>query len=147
MQIGVLRNIMEIRIGTVEDKQWILEKYPNTSQVMNEGGCLIIAVKHDEIIGFVWSFRRIIPAPINKTEDFINVIEVFAAENRCKGIASQMVKKCLEIAKENGSYQVRAYCDINNVASHMLWIKNRFTISPVKMNDGQVLGSYVTSLL
>ncbi len=138
---------MIIKIGTDEEKKLILAKYPYTSQVMHQGGTLVTAVENDEILGFSWTFRREIPAPIGKTEDFINVIEVFNAENRRKGIGSAIVRRCIEIARESGSYQVRAYCDINNVSSNMLWVKNGFTVSPVKMENGQIAGSYVAYLL
>ena len=134
---------MIIRIGNDEEKEFILSKYPYTAQVMHEGGSLIVAVEADIIMGFSWSFRREIPAPVGRTEEFINVIEVFDAENRCRGIGSLIVQKSIETARENGCYQVRAYCDANNVPSHMLWVKNGFTVSPVKMEDGRIAGSYV----
>ena len=134
---------MVVRIGTEKEKESILTKYPYTAQVMYQGGTLIVAVDSDDIIGFAWTFRRDIPVPVGKTEDFINVIEVFDNENRCKGIGSLMVKKCIDVARENGSYQVRAYCDANNIPSHMLWVKNGFTVSPVKMANDQIVGSYV----
>lgn len=134
---------MIIKVGTDKEKELILAKYPYTSQVMHQGGSLVVASEDNEIVGFSWSFRREIPVSIDKTEDFINVIEVFDAEYRCKGIGSLMLKKCIDIARENGSYQVRAYCDVNNVSSHMLWVKNGFTVSPVKMENGQIVGSYV----
>lgn len=111
---------------------------------MYQGGTLIVAIDSNSIVGFAWSFRRDIPVSIGKTEDFINVIEVFDAEHRRKGIGSSIVKKCIEVARENGSYQVRAYCDVNNIASHMLWVKNGFAVSPVKMENDQIVGSYVT---
>ncbi|MBQ8515566.1 MAG: GNAT family N-acetyltransferase [Ruminococcus sp.] len=138
---------MDIRIGTDADRRFILEKYPYTSQVMNQGGYLVVAYESHEILGFSWAFRRKISVSIDKTEDFVNVIEVFKDENRCKGIGSLIVQKCINIAKENGSYQIRAYCDANNQSSHMLWIKNGFAISPVKMENGQIVGSYVAYVL
>lgn len=135
---------MIVRIGNDKEKEYILSKYPYTSQVMNQGGNLIVTIDNDNIIGFSWSFVREIPITISKTEYFINVIEVFDEGKRCQGIGSLIVEKCIEIAKENGCYQVRAYCDANNVASHMLWVKNEFAISPVKMENGMIIGSYVT---
>lgn len=104
---------------------------------------MVVAAKGESILGFSWSFRREIPAAVGKTEEYINVIEVFDAEQRCRGIGSMIVKKCIETARENQCYQVRAYCDINNLPSHMLWVKNGFTVSPVKMENGQIVGSYV----
>lgn len=138
---------MIIRIGTEEEKELILSKYPYTSSVMYQGGSLVIAYENNEIIGFSWSFRRDIPVSIGKTEDFINVIEVFNAEHRCKGVGSLIVQKCIDVARENGSYQVRAYCDVNNISSHMLWVKNGFSVSPVKMQNEQIVGSYVAYVL
>ena len=134
---------MVIKAGNDEEKEIILSKYPYTAQVMHQGGTLIVAIDSGAITGFAWSFRQDIPAAVGRTEDFINVIEVFDAGHRCKGIGSLMVKKCIETAREGGSYQVRAYCDANNVSSHMLWVKNGFTVSPVKMENGQIIGSYV----
>lgn len=138
---------MIIRIGTDEEKEWILAKYPYTSAVMRQGGSLVVAYERDEIVGFSWSFRRDIPVPVGKTEDFINVIEVFDPEHRCKGIGSLIVQKCIDVARENGSYQVRAYCDANNKSSHMLWVKNGFSVSPVKTENNQIVGSYVAYVL
>lgn len=138
---------MNIRIGTDNDKRIILEKYPYTSQVIGQGGTLIVAFEDEDMIGFLWNFRRLISPLIDEMEEFINVIEVFDEKNRCKGIGSLLVNKCIDIARDNGSYQVRAYCDVNNVSSHKLWIKNKFAVSPVKMEDGQIVGSYVTYVI
>lgn len=138
---------MLVRMGTDEEKEYILSKYPYTSSVMYQGGSLVVAQEKNEIVGFAWSFRRDIPVPVGKTEDFINVIEVFQAEHRCKGVGSLIVQKCIDVARENGSYQVRAYCDANNKSSHMLWVKNKFSVSPVKMENEQIPGSYVAYVL
>ena len=108
---------MTIRVGSNEEKEFILSKYPYTAQVMRSGGCLVVAVEGESLLGFSWSFRREIPAAVGKTEEYINVIEVFDAEQRCRGIGSLIVKKCIEMARENQCYQVRAYCDINNLPS------------------------------
>lgn len=82
-----------------------------------------------------------------KTEDFINVIDVVDTAYRKKGVGSALVNEVKRIALESGSLQVRAYCDINNEASHALWEKNNFGISPVKNIDGTILGSFVTCRL
>lgn len=138
---------MDIHIGNNKDIELIIKKYPYTKQVILENGYSVIAVSNQEIVGFAFLFRRKIPAPIEAEEDFINVIEVFSDAYRNKGIASAILSKCKEIAKEKGSYQLRAYCDIKNIASHNLWLKNKFGISPVKDSNGVILGSYVTYVL
>lgn len=139
---------MKIEFGNEDTKKSIINKYPYTAQVLAEGGSLIVAKNEcNEIIGFLWSFRRCIPAPIGeKIEDFINVVEIFE-ENQCKGIGSALVQKCIEKAIIDGVYQVRAYCDINNISSHRLWVKNKFGISPHKMPDGSICGSFVTFVI
>ena len=140
---------MECSIGTALDKEQILKQYPYTAQVIHDDGYIVIATNDEEIMGFAFVFRRSIPAPVadNYMEDFINVIEVFNETDRNHGIGSALVEKCIEVARANKNYQIRAYCDINNVTSHRLWIKNKFGISPVKMPDGSILGSFVTYVL
>ncbi len=138
---------MEIRLGTAKDAETIITRYPYTKQVVFEGGYYIVAASQSDIIGFAFVFRRSIPCPVEAQEDFINAIEVFSPDDRNKGIASLIVDKCKELARENGSYQVRAYCDIGNAASHNLWKKNNFGISPAKDENGSILGSYVTYVL
>ena len=135
---------MRIVFGTTAEKEEILAKYPHTKQVLGDGGTLIVARAGDNILGFLWAFEQNIPIPNGKKEMFINVVEVFDAQDRCKGIGSLLVEKCMEAAKAGGCYQVRAYCDIGNIPSNMLWVKNGFAISPVKMADGNIPGSYVT---
>ncbi len=137
---------MTIRVGSEQERVWILKQYPYTQQVLGEGGTLLLAVEGEEILGMLWSFTRQIPAPVEGTEWFINVIEVFRPEEQCKGIASAMVQMCIDMARKQGAYQVRAYCDMGNIASHRLWRRNGFSICPVSM-DGQMVGSYVAYVL
>lgn len=83
-------------------------------------------------------------APGGLWEDFINVIEVFEERDRRQGTASALVQAVLTAAREKGSIQVRAYCDIRNEASHRLWLKNGFCISPAVQSDGSIPGSFVS---
>ena len=138
---------MNIRVGTHADKEFILNKHPHTKQVLGEGGYLLVAEENENIEAFLWAFVRKIPAPIDKSEMFVNVIETFESKYQRKGIASNLIKKLIELAKAQSLYQIRAYCDINNISSHKLWEKNNFTISPVKNQNGEILGSYVALLL
>ena len=136
-----------IRIGTDAEKQKLLNDYPNIKNVVRDGGYFIVAQIEDTIVGYLWGFKRKIPAPVEQDEIFINIIEVIYTNLRCQGMASSMLQKIMEIAKEEKVYQVRAYCDIENVPSHRLWLKNKFSISPVKMPDGSIAGSFVSYLL
>ena len=114
---------------------------------MREGGVLIVALDDKKIIGFLWMFKRKLLAPIDEYEWFINVIDVPEAANRCKGVASGLVKEAICLAKSDGAYQISAYCDIANIPSHMLWRKNGFAIQPAYGTDGVVLGSFVGLVL
>lgn len=101
-------------------------------------------VEEDELAGFAFVFRREIPAPVGGAkEDFINVIDVMKESLRGQGVGSRMVQLILEKARSEGICQVRAYCDIQNAASHALWMKNGFGISPVRAGK-EIVGSYVT---
>jgi len=136
-----------IRIGTDAEKQNLLTDYPNIKNVIHDGGYFVVAQIEDTIVGYLWAFKRKIPAPVDQNEIFINIIEVIYTNLRCQGIASNMVKKIIDIAKEEEAYQVRAYCDIGNMPSHRLWLKNKFSVSPVKMPDGSIAGSFVSFVL
>lgn len=139
--------MIDIKIGTESQKAEILAEYPHTKAVIRDGGVLIVAIDGDEIIGFLWMFKRKMLAPVDEYEWFINVVDVPEAKNRCKGVASGMVKEAQRLAKSDGAYQISAYCDIANIPSHMLWKKNGFAIQPAYGADGAVLGSFVGLVL
>ncbi len=139
--------MIEIKIGSQSQKDEILAKYPGTKNVIRDGGVLIVAVEGDEIIGFLWMFKRKMSAPVDEYEWFINVVDVPEAADRCKGIASGLVKMAVSLAESDGAYQISAYCDIANIPSHMLWRKNSFAIQPAYDADGAVLGSFVGFVL
>lgn len=137
---------MTVRMGTEADKRIIFAIRPQAEQFFSADGYFLAAEENGEIAGFAAVFSRDIPAPVGEREAFINVIEVFENCQR-KGFATMLVQEVLRFEKNNGTYQVRAYCDIGNAASHDLWRKNRFGISPVKMPDGSIAGSFVTYVL
>lgn len=141
--------MVEIRNGSEKDKQDLLNKYPNLNKffVICDTGYLIVAEREKDIIGFLWAFKRDIPAPVEAQEIFINAIEVFNDELRCQGIGTEMVQKIIETARKEHVYQVRATVQIKNVASHRLWFKNKFSINPVKMPDADIVGSFVSFVL
>ncbi len=138
---------MIIRLGTDAEKQKLLTDYPNIKNVIRYGGYFIVAKIEDTVVGYLWAFKRKIPAPVEQDEIFINIIEVIYTNLRCQGVASKMISEIIEIAKEEKVYQIRAYCDIGNFPSHRLWLKNKFSISPVKMPDGSISGSFVSYVL
>lgn len=137
---------MTVRMGTEADKRIIFAIRPQAEQFFSADGYFLAAEENGEIAGFAAVFSRDIPAPAGEREAFINVIEVFENCQR-KGFATMLVQEVLRLEKNKGTYQVRAYCDIGNAASHGLWRKNRFGISPVKMPDGLIAGSFVTYVL
>ena len=142
-----MRDDVMIRFGTEAEKQTLLNEYPEVKNLIRDGGYFIVAVIEDTVIGFLWAFKREIPAPVEQSEIYVNIIEVIYTNLRCQGIASAMLNKIIKIAKAENAYQVRAFCDIRNVPTHSLWLKNRFSVSPVKMPDGSVTGSFVSYVL
>lgn len=142
-----MRNDVMIRFGTEAEKQTLLNKHTEIKNVIRGGGYFIVAVIEDAVIGFLWAFKREISAPIEQREIFVNIIEVIYTNLRGQGIASAMLNEIIKVAKEENVYQIRAFCDIWNIPSHRLWLKNRFSVSPVKMPDGSVTGSLVSYVL
>ncbi len=140
-----------IHKGTEHEKAYILKTYPHTAYVIHDGGELLLARKlsctENEIIGFLWMFKRSISAPVEKYEWFINVIDVPDASNRRKGVADSLVREAIHYARNDGAYQISAYCDITNIPSHMLWRKNGFAIMPAYGSDQSVIGSFVGFVL
>lgn len=134
---------MNLRIGNESDKEYILSVRPQAAPLF-DGRSYFIVAEDDGILGFAVVFHRDIEAPVPAHEAFINLIEVLEESNHKKGIASCLVQKIIEVEEEKKTFQVRAYCDINTVASHRLWFKNGFGISPAKESDGRILGSFVT---
>ncbi len=136
-----------VKRATEEQIEQIINQYPGTKSVICYGDNTFTLVYTDNknVIAFLSAFFKKIPAPLNdETECFINVIDIFDFNYRNKGIGSLLVQEAIKIAKEEKAIQVRAYCDINNKPSHMLWLKNNFGISPVKMPDGSIAGSFIT---
>ena len=86
--------------GTENDKQKLLNDYPNLHNFFGDNGYLIVAKKENDIIGFIWAFKRDIPAPVEAQEMFINAIEVLNIDLRSQGIGSKMIEKIIEISKE-----------------------------------------------
>ena len=139
--------MINIKNGTESDKQRLLSKYPNLDKFFFGDGRLVIAENGNDIVGFLWAHKRKISAPVEAEEMFINYIEVFEPELRCRGIGTQMVQKIIEIARAEQVYQIRAKVKTENMPSHRLWLKNKFSISPAQMPDGNVAVSFVGYVL
>lgn len=139
--------MINIKNGTESDKQRLLSKYPNLDKFFFGDGRLVIAENGNGIVGFLWAHKRKIFAPVEAEEMFINYITVFEPELRCRGIGTQMVQKIIKIAKAEQVYQIRAKVKTENVPSHRLWLKNKFSISPAQMPDGNITVSFVGYVL
>lgn len=134
---------MNLRMGNKTDKEYILNIRPQAAALF-EGRSYFIVAEDECVLGFAVVFHRDIEAPVPANEAFINLIEILDEGNHKKGIASCLVQEIIRIEEEKKTYQIRAYCEIHNIASHRLWLKNGFGISPAKESNGQILGSFVT---
>ena len=139
--------MINIKNGTESDRLRLLSKYPNLDKFFFGNGRLVIAENGNEIVGFLWVHKRKISAPVEAEEMFINYIEVFKPELRCRGIGTQMIQRIIEIARAEQVYQIRAKVKAENVPSHRLWLKNKFSISPAQMPDGNIAVSFVGYVL
>lgn len=110
-------------------------------------GRLVIAEDRNDIVGFLEAHKRKNSAPVEAQEMFINYISVFEPELRCRGIGTQMIQRIIEIAKAEQVYQIRAKVRAENMPSHRLWLKNKFSISPAQMPDGNIVVSFVGYVL
>lgn len=139
--------MIDIKNGTGSDKQKLLNSHHGLDKYFFGDGRLVIAEDGNDIIGFLWAHKRKISAPVEAEEMFINYIEVFKPELRCRGIGTQMVQRIIEIAKAEQVHQIRAKLRIENAPSHGLWLKNKFSISPAQMPDGNIAVSFVGYVL
>ena len=139
--------MINIKNGTESDRLRLLSKYPNLDKFFFGNGRLVIAENGNEIVGFLWAHKRKISAPVEAEEMFINYITVFEPELRCRGIGTQMIQRIIEIARAQQVYQIRAKVKTENVPSHRLWLKNKFSISPAQMPDGNIAVSFVGYVL
>ena len=144
----MLSQNIRISNATQEDINSIVENYPHTKEMIRtheNAFNLIVKNEADANIAILSAFFREIPAPVSGSKEcFILLIDVFDTSLHRKGIGSSLLQKAIEIAKTHDIIQVRTYCDINNVSSHMLWFKNGFGISPTKNMDGTIPGSWCT---
>ncbi len=139
--------MINIKNGTESDRLRLLSKYPNLDKFFFGNGRLVIAENGSDIVGFLWAHKRKIPAPVEAEEMFINYIEVFEPELHCRGIGTQMIQRIIEIARAEQVYQIRAKVKTENVPSHRLWLKNKFSISPAQMPNGNIAVSFVGYVL
>ena len=139
---------LKILHATEKDIKSTIEKYPGTKEMICTGEnsfTLVIKNETETIIAILSAFFREIPAPVAENKEcFILLIDVFDTSLHRKGVGSALLQEAIQIAKTHDIIQIRSYCDIQNVSSHMLWLKNGFGISPIKHMDGSILGSFVT---
>lgn len=138
---------IKIRLGTENDKQKLLNSHHSLDKFFFGNGRLVIAENGNYIVGFLWAHKRKISAPVEAEELFINYIIIFESELRCRGIGTQMIQRIIEIARAEQVYQIRAKVKTENVPSHRLWLKNKFSISPAQMPNGNIAVSFVGYVL
>ena len=87
--------MINIKNGTENDKQKLLNTHHGLDKFFFGDGRLVIAEDGSDIVGFLWAHKRKISAPVEAEEMFINYIEVFEPELRCRGIGTQMIQKII----------------------------------------------------
>ena len=137
---------MKIVHATDDKLKSYIEKRPEIEEYIcdfGNGFTLFVVDDNNEIVAYASAWHSEIVAPINgKTECIIEAVDVSDTLHN-KGIGSMLVQEIIKIAQDNGDIQVRAYCHIENIPSHMFFLKNGFGFSPYKYDDGSS-GSMVT---
>lgn len=129
-----------IRVASLKEKRFIIKHYPHTAQFIKRKGTLYISVDERRISGFAFVQKRNLVNEKHLKEALILVIEVFKLEDRQRGIASQLVEQVKKDAAEQGCYQVIAFYQQSNTASHKLWLRNQFGVMSITQPDGSVSG-------
>jgi len=93
-----------------------------------------LAAMHNETpIGFISTYTRNLDAPINQEKDaYIDIIEVDEEYQRM-GIATELVKRTEEWAKQAGLLQIRAWSSQDKVQAIPMWLSLGYGLCPAKI--------------
>jgi len=95
-----------------------------------ENGFSIVAVADHKIVALIGVYWSELPRPLEGTrEAYINIIEVLP-EFRNMGIATELVQRSVELAREGGAYQLRAWSSDDKIQALPLWRKLGFALCP-----------------
>lgn len=110
-----------------------------------EDGFSIVPMHADEPVGLISVYWRRLPPPLPPTvEGYIDIIEVIEGYRR-KGIATELIRRSVERAREEGAYQLRAWSSGDKVEAIPMWKALGFGLCPI--TDQEINGYFVTNPL
>ncbi|HPJ13341.1 MAG TPA: GNAT family N-acetyltransferase [Caldisericia bacterium] len=133
------------QIASSEEIDKLINEYPHVKQVIctGENSYTLFAYKNSRVFAFMSVFRREIEVPIKGlVEDFINVIDIIDVSQKRQGYGSKLIGIAKSFAQQDGIFQIRAYCEVSNTASLALWNSNGFSLNPIKVINGIVVGCF-----
>ncbi len=121
-------------------KRWIIKNYPHTKNYLKRKGILFIIEECNEIVAFAFVQRRNIINEPEKYENLILVIDVIKEDRRKHGLGTELVNAIKDYSLNSNVYQVIAYYEKDNMASHKLWVKNDFNVFDTEDDAGNIIG-------
>jgi len=112
-------------------------------------GFSIVALQEEILVGLISAYWRELPAPLNGEFDAsIDLLEVHK-DFRRKGIASRLIERYTNQAKEKGMHQIRAWSSEDKIEAIHLWKKLGFGLCPVTTypKGEEVRGFFVVKTL
>lgn len=109
------------------EKEWSLMA---AKHLVIDNGFSIIAMAGEKPIGIIGLYWSKLPTPLENTrEAYINIIEVLP-DFRGQGIAREMISRSIELCREEGVYQVRAWSSDDKVEALPMWQRLGFALCP-----------------
>lgn len=111
-------------------------------------GYSFIAKYNGENIGIISLYIRDICDNNTLKEAYIDLIEVKKQYRRMR-VATELLNKVIEISKDKGLYQLRAWSSLDKKEAIKLWEYEKFCFNPTIMYKSglEIHGVYVTKLL
>lgn len=95
-----------------------------------DNGFSIVAMAEGKPVGAIGLYWNELPIPLTGTrEAYINIIEVIPAF-RGRGIATELVNRSIELCREEGVYQVRAWSSDDKIQALPMWRRLGFALCP-----------------
>ena len=114
-----------------------------------DDGFSMVALQEECLVGLISVYWKLLPPPLHEfLEGYIDIIEVHK-DFRRQGIAKQLVRLSVELAKEKDAYQLRAWSSLDKTEAIQMWKDLRFGLCPATTypHGQEVLGYFVTKLV
>jgi GNAT superfamily N-acetyltransferase len=114
-----------------------------------QDGFTVIALYEHRPVGLISVYWRALPPPLTgSSEGYIDIIEV-AEDFRRWGIAAKMLAIAVERAREQGTYQLRAWSSEDKIEAIPMWKRLGFGLCPAVTYPAgkEVKGYFVSKII